>query len=323
MHATHPHTVTSGRPTGWLLALVALWAIAGCEAPVGAGADTAGGEPDGNPTFGTNSASDTNQMSDTGQDVMTSPGVADASSVPETPEVVEEPGDGPDAVDVPEACTELTAVIGASVSKGPLPLTVAFDSEQSCTPHEITESWWSFGVDGQTAAGRDAGFTYLGSGTYTVTLTLTDAQGQAHATTAQITVEAGLCPSAIAPVTTGFLEPDALDEPSGLATSPTHADLLWTHNDSGGAPRLFAVDGAGQPLAAFDLDEAENVDWEDIAAGLDPATGLVTLYIWDGGDNNGSRLSTRVLMVPEPSAETLALDPAPALGWTSLELTYP
>ncbi len=94
-------------------------------------------------------------------------------------------GEAGEDTEAGDSCSELTAVIDTDVSEGGLPLTVSFDSEGSCTPEEIVESWWSFGVGAQAASGRQASFTYLGSGSYTVTLTLTDTAGHAHATTTQ------------------------------------------------------------------------------------------------------------------------------------------
>jgi hypothetical protein len=94
----------------------------------------------------------------------------------------------------------------------------------------------------------------------------------------------------------------ALRESSGLAASRRTPGVLWTHNDSGGKPVLFATDRKGRALARFKVTLAASVDWEDIAAG--PGTGEnATLYIGDIGDNHHSRKDTAVYRVPEPEVD--------------------
>src|SRR6185503_18599170 len=55
-------------------------------------------------------------------------------------------------------------------------------------------------------------------------------------------------------------------ESSGLARCATRVDAVWTHNDSGDAPRLFLVSTAGKTLGRYDLEGATIFDWEDMAA---------------------------------------------------------
>lgn len=45
------------------------------------------------------------------------------------------------------------------------------------------------------------------------------------------------------------LQSDAISESSGLVASRTHDGVFWTHNDSGDAPRIFAIDRSGALLA--------------------------------------------------------------------------
>ena len=61
----------------------------------------------------------------------------------------------------------------------------------------------------------------------------------------------------------GNVDPAAGGELSGLVLS--RSGLLWTLNDSGGTPQVFALSRTGQLRAAVTLAGATNVDWEDIA----------------------------------------------------------
>lgn len=46
---------------------------------------------------------------------------------------------------------------------------------------------------------------------------------------------------------------ERITESSGLAVSPTHDGVSYTHNDSAAAPTFYAVDGGGRTLATFQL----------------------------------------------------------------------
>jgi hypothetical protein len=83
-------------------------------------------------------------------------------------------------------------------------------------------------------------------------------------------------------------------ESSGVIESRRHPGVLWTHNDSGNAPEIFAIDRDGKLLAKFEI-EAPNVDWEDIAADDGGA-----LYIADIGNNTRNRRNVQVYQVDEP-----------------------
>ncbi len=95
-----------------------------------------------------------------------------------------------------------------------------------------------------------------------------------------------------------FADP-AITESSGLAASVVHPGVLWTHNDSGNAARLFAVDQAGATVATLDIGGALNVDWEAIAMGRGP-DGSAALFVADTGANLSLRPQPSVYVVAEP-----------------------
>jgi hypothetical protein len=69
---------------------------------------------------------------------------------------------------------------------------------------------------------------------------------------------------------TGTFRSARLIESSGVAASRTHAGILWTHNDSGDGPNLYATDLHGTDRGAVRVPGAAAVDWEDIALGPCP-----------------------------------------------------
>jgi hypothetical protein len=119
---------------------------------------------------------------------------------------------------------------------------------------------------------------------------------------------------------TGEVATTGASELSGLAISRSQAGVLWTHNDSGDVPRVFAVTSRGRVLAELAVPGAEARDWEDIAVG--PGSGgRPALYLADIGDNAMERPSVTVYRVREPRV------PAAAGGSTAragaLALRYP
>jgi hypothetical protein len=91
-----------------------------------------------------------------------------------------------------------------------------------------------------------------------------------------------------------------ISESSGVAVSRRHPGLLWTHNDSGSDPILYAVDLRGRELGRFLVTGARSVDWEDIALGPCPDSEEDCLYIGDTGDNGESRSHVSLYILPEP-----------------------
>lgn len=91
-----------------------------------------------------------------------------------------------------------------------------------------------------------------------------------------------------------------LTESSGLAFSRRSDRRLWTHNDSGGLPRLYCFDTSGRKTGSCDLD-VPAVDWEDIAAYSDH--GVARLLVADSGDNGSTRHSITLHLFDEPDPD--------------------
>src|SRR5438046_1248526 len=84
------------------------------------------------------------------------------------------------------------------------------------------------------------------------------------------------------------LSDQRITESSGIARGDATKGVLWTHNDSGDGPYLFAIDMKGVTLARFEIPGAKNVDWEDIANGPGESGGPA-IYVGDIGDNSRNR----------------------------------
>jgi hypothetical protein len=98
-------------------------------------------------------------------------------------------------------------------------------------------------------------------------------------------------------------------ESSGLAASRLHPGVVYTHNDSGDAARVFAVGPDGRVLATLRLAGVRARDWEAIAAGRDER-GRPALFVGDVGDNRGSWPSVAVYRIAEPATLRDATVPA-------------
>ena len=62
-------------------------------------------------------------------------------------------------------------------------------------------------------------------------------------------------------------ENEDLDESSGLAASRAYPGVLWTIEDSGTGPDIFAVDTLGRHLWSWEVAGIANADWEAIGLG--------------------------------------------------------
>jgi hypothetical protein len=91
-----------------------------------------------------------------------------------------------------------------------------------------------------------------------------------------------------------------ITESSGLTVSRRTPGVLWTHNDSGTPPLLYAVGPGGDTLGTARVTGVPNIDWEALV----PVTGRDgsrLLAIGDIGDNSTARSQIEIDLVPEPS----------------------
>ena len=96
-----------------------------------------------------------------------------------------------------------------------------------------------------------------------------------------------------------FVESTGLNEISGLAASHRNDGIFWTHNDSGAAPELHAINREGKTVATLAITNATARDWEDISSF--ELNGEPWLLIADVGDNGSIRDDTVLYLLPEPA----------------------
>jgi hypothetical protein len=96
----------------------------------------------------------------------------------------------------------------------------------------------------------------------------------------------------------GSIQHSPIRESSGVVASRRHPGVLWTHNDKGNTPELYAITKEGKLLGRYTL-PAVNNDWEDID--IDERG---RLYVGKIG-NNEARSSNpiEVLRVAEPGVD--------------------
>ncbi len=113
----------------------------------------------------------------------------------------------------------------------------------------------------------------------------------------------GPCASYLDAVSMGSVDDSALNELSGLAVSRQNPGILWTHEDSGGSPDLYALDFSGATVATIHLDGVTNHDWEDIAIGPCDAGWCIVV-----GEIGTASYDHSVLIVEEPLLGTAPVE---------------
>jgi MYXO-CTERM domain-containing protein len=114
-----------------------------------------------------------------------------------------------------------------------------------------------------------------------------------------VRAEAAPCAQYAAPA--GAVAVEGPVESSGLAWGRRDPSRWFTHDDSGGRPRLWSFSPGDALAVAHPGDGLSFVDWEDLAAG--PCTGAPgdCLFIADIGDNLAIRPFITVHEVEEPA----------------------
>jgi hypothetical protein len=107
----------------------------------------------------------------------------------------------------------------------------------------------------------------------------------------------------VRPEPLGTFDARLIPEASGVVRSRKNPDVFWVHNDSGNAPKLFAVGRDGRVLRQFDV-AAPNLDWEDLA--FDDRGRLA---IGDVGDNKGILRLRAIYTLDEPDLDAPAAGP--------------
>lgn len=110
---------------------------------------------------------------------------------------------------------------------------------------------------------------------------------------------------------TGSIVDWELNEASGLAVSKTLPNVLWSHNDSGDRPRLFALDKQAKVIAEVRMYGVPSYDIEDIATGPCKAQSTPQedtpqcLFVADIGDNRHKRDHVRIYRFILPTTTPL------------------
>lgn len=99
----------------------------------------------------------------------------------------------------------------------------------------------------------------------------------------------------------GDLANGIIDESSGVACSHTSRGVLFTHNDSDGEARVFALDMTGKDLRSCVLKGVRAYDWEDMASfELD---GKAYLLLGDVGNNGLAAAVHMLYLIEEPKID--------------------
>ena len=132
------------------------------------------------------------------------------------------------------------------------------------------------------------------------------------------------CPGFGQPQDVGTFQTKELREVSGLVVSHRNPNVLFAHNDSGDAARIFALSRTGHTLGVYRLVGANALDWEDMTEGPAPHRDGPYLYIADTGDNRSVRPFVTIYRIAEPAVSpSQPLVKADVQGVEAFELRYP
>ena len=114
----------------------------------------------------------------------------------------------------------------------------------------------------------------------------------------------------------------SITESSGVAVSRQFPGVIWTHNDGGSGPLVYATDTMGRNHGSFVVADVRNIDWEAMAIGA--CGDHQCLYLGDVGDNKVRRESVTIYRIREPTPQSPVADSAlPIAGVERLEFRYP
>ena len=99
----------------------------------------------------------------------------------------------------------------------------------------------------------------------------------------------------------GRIESGEIKESSGITMSLCQPDVIWTHNDSGDGPFIYAMSSKGKHLGTWQVRNARNFDWEDIASSKD-SLGKCHIYIGETGNTDkNERAEHKIYRFEEPA----------------------
>lgn len=125
------------------------------------------------------------------------------------------------------------------------------------------------------------------------------------------------------PIVNNLVRTDLL-EVSGVAASRINPGVLYIHDDSGNPNQVYLTNGNGDNIGTLTLTTVGNRDWEDIAVGPGPVTGVNYVYIGDIGDNDSKYGSIFIYRFPEPDLTGKTIPYTADIGTLDIiELKYP
>ena len=96
------------------------------------------------------------------------------------------------------------------------------------------------------------------------------------------------------------IDPDQIDEASGMVDSRSMPGALWVQQDGGNPAELALLGYDGRIRGKLAIPNATNRDWEDLSSGPGPQENINYLYIAEIGDNTGQHGQYTVYRLPEP-----------------------
>ncbi|MGB7211317.1 MAG: hypothetical protein WBC97_01705 [Gemmatimonadales bacterium] len=96
------------------------------------------------------------------------------------------------------------------------------------------------------------------------------------------------------------LQDRRIPESSGVVVSRLQPGVLWTFNDSGNPPDIFATDTAGRARGRWRILGAVDRDWEAMTIGPGPCRSGQCLYIGEIGDNESRYAAVALYRLDEP-----------------------